>query len=415
MRIAFLIDQFPTLSETFILQQITGLIDRGHEVDIFTDRPGNLAKTHPTVEQYQLLKHTYYTPVPSNPLLRTFKGLKLFRKILQASPQRNFNQYQFKRSQYGEQATFLKPLYIIIPFLNRQPYDVVHCHYGRNGLRAILLKDAGVLQSKIIVSFHGNDISKYLQIHGENIYRYLFAQADLLQPISEHWQRKLINLGCRKDKITVHHMGIDCNKFIFIPPSAKPDDKIRLVSIARLVAKKGLEYGIRAVAELVKVNPNLEYQIIGDGVLKTDLQQLIAQLNVQESVKLLGWKEQQEVAQIIAQADIMLAPSITDRNGDCEGIPVSLMEAMAVGLPVVSTYHSGIPELVEDGVSGYLVAEKEVKKLAQKLGLLVENRELRLKMGIAGRKKVEQDFNIAHLNDRLVQTYQQLIELGKQK
>jgi colanic acid/amylovoran biosynthesis glycosyltransferase len=407
MRIAFLIDQFPSLSETFILQQITGLIDRGHEIDIFTDRPGNLTKIHPAVEQYKLLQRTYYTAVPRNSLLR---GMRLLKQIVRNPHQKNFINYQFKRSLYGEQADFLKPFYTIVPFLNRQPYDIVHCHYGRNGLRAILLKDAGVLQGKIIVSFHGNDMSQYLEKYGKDIYYYLFTQADLLQPISKHWQRKLISLGCSPDKIDVHHMGIDCNKFTLIPRSAKSEGKICLVSIARLVEKKGLEYGIKAVAQSIKVNPNLEYQIIGDGVLKNELQKLIAELKVQDNVKLLGWRQQEEVTSIIAEADIMLAPSVTSDLGDCEGIPVALMEAMAVGLPVISTYHSGIPELVEDGVSGYLVAEREIKQLAEKINLLAENPELRLKMGREGRLKVDKEFNIELLNDRLVATYQKIIK-----
>jgi colanic acid/amylovoran biosynthesis glycosyltransferase len=145
-------------------------------------------------------------------------------------------------------------------------------------------------------------------------------------------------------------------------------------------------------------------------VLKNELQKLIAELKVQDNVKLLGWRQQEEVTSIIAEADIMLAPSVTSDLGDCEGIPVALMEAMAVGLPVISTYHSGIPELVEDGVSGYLVAEREIKQLAEKINLLAENPELRLKMGREGRLKVDKEFNIELLNDRLVATYQKLIK-----
>ena len=171
-----------------------------------------------------------------------------------------------------------------------------------------------------------------------------------------------------------------------------------------------MEYAIKAVFQLTKTNHNIEYQIIGDGSLKKSLQHLVTELDIQDTVELLGWQEQQEVAKIIASADIMLAPSVTDDNGDCEGIPVALMEAMAIALPIVSTYHSGIPELVEDGKSGYLVKEREVALLAEKLRLLVENSELRLKMGRTGRHKVEADFNIVKLNDRLVETYQELID-----
>ena len=413
MRIAFVVDQFPTLSETFILGQITGLIDRGHEVDIYCDRPGNTTKTHPEIGQYQLLERTYYNPIPTNVIWRYLKGIVLLLINFWKAPQtiiKTFNWLKYRRSLYGEFADFFKPLYLAIPFFNQPPYDIIHCHYGRNGLKAILLKDLGVINGKIVVAFHGNDISRYLQIHGDDIYSYLFNRADLLQPISHHWQEKLITLGCHPDRVLVHHMGIDCDKFM---PTGERDhhpEKILIVSVARLVEKKGLSYGIQAVAQLLEKHSQLklQYYIIGDGVLKTELEQQIKQLKVSEQVKLFGWREQQEVRAIIAQADIFLAPSVTSHNGDREGIPVSLMEAMAQGIPVVSTYHSGIPELVEDGISGYLVQEKKMVALASKIEHLANNRQIRLKMALAGRHKVITDYNISLLCDRLTIIYQQL-------
>ena len=124
----------------------------------------------------------------------------------------------------------------------------------------------------------------------------------------------------------------------------------------------------------------------------------------------MGWKDQHEVIEILNEASIMLAPSITSKDGDREGIPVGLMEAMAVGLPVVSTYHSGIPELVKDGISGFLVPERDVDALAQKLGYLIENPDKWAEMGLAGREYVENFYDINKLNDQLVDTYQNLLK-----
>jgi colanic acid/amylovoran biosynthesis glycosyltransferase len=414
MRIAFFVDQFPSLSETFILNQITGLIDRGHEVDIYCDRPGDRTKMHPEVTEYQLLARTYCTVIPRNPLWRWLKGIGLLLSNFWRSPQtilQTLNFWQFNPSRYGEPAEFLKPLYLALPVLNQlnqPPYDIIHCHYGRNGLKAALLKDLGVIQGKITVVFHGNDISRYLQIHGEDIYDYLFSCADLLMPISQHWQNKLISLGCDPSKIMVHHMGIDCHKFV---PTPKPQEQTKklIISVARLVEKKGLADGIAAVAQLGKTANQLVYYIIGDGVLRSQLTQQIEQLGVTEQIKLLGWLEQSELHQLISQADILLAPSVTSKNGDCEGIPVSLMEAMAQSIPVVSTYHSGIAELVEDEVAGYLVPERDVQALGSKLDQLLASAELRQKMGIAGRERVIKDYNIEQLCDRLVVIYRELL------
>ncbi len=193
-------------------------------------------------------------------------------------------------------------------------------------------------------------------------------------------------------------------------PEISPE--ILIISVARLVEKKGLTYGIEAVGQLIKKIPQLKlkYYIIGDGVLKSQLESQIQQLNLENTVELLGWRKQQEVQQLMSQADVMLASSITSKNGDCEGIPVSLMEAMAQEIPVISTYHSGIGELVADGISGYLVPEKEVVAITAKLEHLVMHPQLRRQMGQAGRKKVIEEYNINLLCDRLTQIYQQLVQ-----
>ena len=416
MRIAFFIDQFPCLSETFILNQITGLIDRGYEVDIYCDRVGDTAQMHPEVTEYELLKRVNYSPIPINFVWRCLKGIYLFLLNFPKAPVttlRSLNFFKYNKTYYGDIGNFLTPLYIVVPWLKQQHYDIVHCHYGRNGLKAILLKDLGVIDSKIIVTFHGYDISRYLQIYGDRLYDYLFKRADLLQPISQYWYRKLISLGCDPSKVwlQVHHMGVDCDRFV--PPKNKTSNlkKIDIVGIARLVEKKGLRYGIQAVASLIQKYPHLQlsYQIIGDGILRTELEAQIDRLGVTKQVKLLGWKKQHQVQTIISKADLILAPSITSTKGDCEGIPVSLMEAMGQAIPVVSTYHSGIPELVEDGVTGYLAKEKQVDELTQKLEQLVNNSSLRHQMGLAGREKVLQEYNIKLLCDRLVETYQKLL------
>jgi colanic acid/amylovoran biosynthesis glycosyltransferase len=410
MRIAFLVDQFPSLSETFILNQITGLIDRGHEVDIYGDRPGNMQKTHAEIQQYNLLERTYYTPIPTNALGRIISAIFLFLRHFFRAPKvllRAINFVRYNSTHYGKPASFLKPLYLIIPWLDKAPYDVILCHYGRNGLKAILLRDLGITQGKIAVFFHGYDISRYLDMHGENTYNYLFQQADLLLPISQHWQKKLIDLGCNPNKTLVHHMGINCIKFNYIKPSSQ--EQFSLLSVARLVEKKGLEYSIRAVAQLIPHYPNLQYRIIGDGVLKQELENLIKQLNVSNQIKLLGWKQQQEIINIMENSALVLAPSVTSHNGDCEGIPVCLMESMAKGLAVISTYHSGIPELIEDGRSGYLLPERDISGIVNTIKILLNDIKLRTKIGLAGRQKVEQEYNIELLNNRLEEILQQLL------
>ena len=286
----------------------------------------------------------------------------------------------------------------------KQSYDLIHCHFGYNGLIAVMLRDIGAIQGKVITTFHGTDVTNYVKKEGEQAYDLLFQLGNIFLPISELWKRRLIELGCKGD-IIVHRMGIDCNKFSFTARKLRAKGVVEIVTIARLAEKKGVEYAIRAVAKLAKSKTNLNYTIVGDGPLKESLQQLIEELGVDSIIRLVGWKQQQEVIEIINNSDIMLAPSVTSQDGDREGIPVAFMETMAMGLPIISTQHSGIPELIENGVSGFLVPERDVDALAQKLNYLVEHPELWNKMGAAGRAFVEEYYNVDKLNDKLVEIY----------
>ena len=160
---------------------------------------------------------------------------------------------------------------MVIPFINNGKYDIINCHFGYHGLKAVYLKQIGLLQGKIVTTFHGLDITNYLESFGENVYEQLFDTGDLFLPISELWEKRLIELGCSPKKIIVHHMGIDCDKFSFKPRNLSSDGQIRFVTVARLVEKKGVEYAIRAVAKLADTHRNIQYSIVGDGALRDKL------------------------------------------------------------------------------------------------------------------------------------------------
>lgn len=409
MKIAFIVSRFPSLSETFILSQITGLIEHGHKVDIYAN-PSDELKVHSDISKFDLMDKTCYFPMPSkHHAITLFKSLKL--TLVNSLKYPIFIDWLFSGFKYTKETLFpvwMIP-YIAIPFLSRKPYDIIHCHFGPNGLKAALLKKLGLIEGKIITSFHGYDITQYIHKSAKNPYKVLFEVGDLFLPISEHWKNKLIELGCDEKKIIVHRMGVDCDQFSFSPRYHTDDSKIKIVTIARLVEKKGVEYGIRAVAKLAKKNQRIEYKIIGDGFLKNYLEEVINELDVEHIVKILGWKQQHEVIEILNNSHILLAPSVTSKDGDREGIPVVLMEAMAMGLPVVSTIHSGIPELVQDGITGFLAPERDVDTLSDRLNHLIENPRLWYQMGQAGRKYVEEHYNISKLNEQLIDTYRKLL------
>ncbi len=400
VRIAVFVDRFPVLSETFVLNQITGLIDRGHDVDIVPARPGGDAVVHGDVERYGLRSRVL--PLCPPALVRLQRAPRLFSRLVRLRGLGALAAVDAFR--HGRDAWSLRLLYAAAVFADRGSYDVVLCHFGPNARFAQRLRDVGALRGPLAAVFHGWDLSQFLRRSGPRPYARLFARGDLFLPISARWAERLRELGCPSERTVVHHMGIDPNRFPFETRDLGPDEPVRVLSVARLVEKKGIEFGIRAVAAYL-ATPGarpLEYCIVGDGPLRADLARLIRDLRVSGHVTLVGHKSQEEVTRELQRAHVFVAPSVTGADGDEEGIPVVLMEALAVGLPVVSTRHSGIPELIEDGVSGVLVAEGDAEALADALARLVDNVGGWPAMAQRGRQRVEEDFNLHQLNDQLV-------------
>lgn len=171
--------------------------------------------------------------------------------------------------------------------------------------------------------------------------------------------------------------------------------------------KKGIYYAIKAFKKVLKNfrGVPLEYNIVGEGENKKDYVNLIKEDGLSENIKILGWQTQEYVRANMSSSHIFILPRITSPDGDMEGIPVVLMEAMASGMPVISTYHSGIAEVVQDGISGFLVPEKNINALARRMLYLIEHPEIWPSMGQAGRTFIERHHNSKILNRQLTGIY----------
>jgi colanic acid/amylovoran biosynthesis glycosyltransferase len=409
LRVAIVVWRFPAITETFILNQVTGLLDRGHEVDIYAlAGPGDSAKAHPDVARYRLLERTRYASAMADSRVRRLLGLvpllwghgRRDRRILL----RALNAFR-----YGRSALSLQLPYGAHPFLGRGPYHILHCQFGDLGLRCMRLKDLGASAAKLVTSFRGYDISHYVHQHGPRVYAELAVRGDFFLSNCEHFKRRLLTLGFDPAKVVVLPSGIQCSRFRYVPRRPPADGRVRVVTTGRLVEKKGVEYGIRAVAKLRAAGAPIEYAVVGDGPLRPDLEQLIRELGLTDAVTILGWRREPEVTEVLERAHLFISPNVTAANGD-EDAPVNVVkEAMATGLPVVGTRHGGIPEMVQDGVSGFLVAERDVDELAARLGHLVAHPELWPGMGQAGRAWVEQHYDATMLAARLEEIYRQLL------
>ncbi len=395
MTVAFVLaDPFPVVSETFILNQITGLLDRGHDVRMFAQRPTG-ALAHADVARYGLIERTTYWPsFPRHRGARVARALGMLAR--HPALARTLD------PRFGRDGVSLQLLYRASSLAPRRAFDAVLCHFGWNGNLAVMLRRAGVLGGPLVTFFHGADVSLHLDARPD-LYRALFREGALFLPISEHWRRKLVRHGAPEVRTHVHRMGIDCGRFAFVERRPSPGAPLRLLSVSRLVEKKGILFGVRAVARLAAQGLDLRYEIIGDGPLRESIEREAARLGMADRVTVSGWQDQSSVRAAIDRAHVLLAPSVTAADGDQEGIPVVLMEAMAAGLPVVSSRHSGIPELVEDRVSGRLVAERDDAALADAIAEMVAAPDEAIRMSRAARARVERRFDVRGLNDRLVE------------
>jgi colanic acid/amylovoran biosynthesis glycosyltransferase len=405
MKIAVIVNKFPNISETFILNQIVDLLKQGMDVDIYAFKKSNDKKIHSDIIEYQLFKRVHFFDVPENRMLRLIKFILISVRLL-------FTKFRYitfcsdflrNRSNFYQ---YLNDIFLISTF--KKKYDIALCHFGPNGFVGSLLKKAGIVRKNVTV-FHGYDASSYIKDKGRDVYESLFREGDLFLPVSNFLKDKLKYLECDEKKIIVQHMGINLDGF----PYTKKDHNVCgakiILTIGRLTEKKGHEYSIRAIAILAKKFKNIKYIIGGDGPLREDLEGLSKSLGVSENIEFLGEVVQDEVMDLYKKSDIFILPSVTAANGDQEGIPVVLMEAQAFGLPVVSTRHSGIPEVVLDGESGFIVPERDVDSLVLKVEYLLQNPDSCEKFGQIGRKIIEEDFNSFILNERLISIFKDMI------
>ena len=399
--VAMLANRFPVRSETFIVRQIAGLMGRGIHVDIYSRHgtDGNCLPLHPDIRKFKMLDrlyHQFITPKTWHPSTRLHRLA------------RHLNKSLLNRQWKG-----LPRLGRIEPEsrCGRKPYDIVHCQFGYLGLGLSDLPayKNGLLSGKLVVALRGSDISQYVQTHGERVYDELFRTADLFLANCEHFRQRAIKLGCDPEKVAVLGSGIDLNQVSYSGGRAHRDGMVRILGVGRLVEKKGFEFAIRAVARLIKDRGNISFEIVGCGPLRGQLQQLISDLGVEKSIRLVGPRNSPEVVDKLRRSDLFVATSVTSQRGNQDGPVNTLKEAMAVGLPVLATVHGGISELVQDGVCGFLVPERNVEALASRLAYLIDHPDLWPDFGLAGRRRVEKMYNINSLTDDLVETYERLL------
>lgn len=290
---------------------------------------------------------------------------------------------------------------------------LLHAHFGTGALaiqRAA--RRAGI---PLLVTFHGYDASTMLKAPGYRTQlRGLFASAHVIA-VSGEMADRLVACGADPARLTVHHIGVPLEAFPFTARASLPDkvtagETVEFLQVSSFNEKKGHEYTVAAFRRFLDDGPRARLTFVGDGSRVERIRAAAADLEVRGAVRFLGQLPQDEVAKVMGEADVFVHHSVTSSTGDKEGIPIGLMEAMASGLVVISTRHSGIPELVEDGVEGYLVEERDVAAYAAAMRRALTSGP---EVAAAARGKIERDFDIDVQNRRLAEIYSTVADAGR--
>lgn len=282
---------------------------------------------------------------------------------------------------------------------------LIHAHFGPSGLDVLPLSRR--LRIPLLVTFHGYDASRLLRDERwVREFQRLCSEATTVA-VSEDMKRRLVAHGVPEDRVRVHYYGVPMEDFRYerrSPGLVKSSSgaPARLLQISNFVEKKGHEWTLRAFRMLWERHPHVELVLGGDGPLRKHMELLAGELGITRSVRFLGAVAKQEVIDWIRRSAVFVHHSVTASDGDMEGIPNALIEAMASGLPVVTTRHSGIPELVCDGETGFLVAEKDVEGHAAALERALEAPP---EVGAAASRFVREHFDMSRQNERLVRIY----------
>jgi colanic acid/amylovoran biosynthesis glycosyltransferase len=298
--------------------------------------------------------------------------------------------------------------------LERSNARLLHVYFGHIAVHLLPLIRAW--KNPSIVSFHGADVMVDMNKPAyREATRQMLDAVKLVLVRSESLRRAVVDLGCDEKKIEVQRTGIPLDEFPFRERNFPPDDsggEWRFVQAGRLIEKKGLPVTLRAFASFLKRYPNATLTIAGEGPLLDQLQGLAGELKIGGRVSFSGFISQEQLRDLYYGSHIFLHPSETGPDGNQEGIPNSMLEAMASGLPVFATEHGGIPEAIEHGMSGVLVPERDDEELAWALLNAVEDGHFLSQVASGGAEVVREKFDLRVQACRLEDVYLRIIGGG---
>lgn len=405
MKIAFITNVFPVLYNTFTVNEIEQLMRKGHDVTVFSldrwYRPVNYEKSIRMAGAVQ-----YFEDVLTRghgaliKLLVEHSGRihKINSRLHELTGRYLFGSRVDKEIENKYQQLLGWNVYALADIaktMQLECFDVIHAGYGNRPA------DAAMVLSQLTgipFSFeaHAFDLFVDFPLADEKI-----RSAAKIFTISEYNKNYFISkLGCPPAKVSVMRVPIDKAQCDSIPEQARENDL--LVAVCRLHPIKGLDYALAALKRVVEKRRGVRLILVGDGPQRAHLEQMTKELSLQNNVEFSGNRGNDEALALVAKATAFVLPSVIAANGDRDGIPTSLIEAMYLRTPVISTRVSGIPELIDDGQNGLLATPGDARDLAQKIEQILGDPDLRKRLGRAGREKVEHGFYVQDTADVLL-------------
>lgn len=388
LKVGYVMSRFPRLTETFVLYEILAVEERGVDVQLFPLIHERGDVIHP--EALELSARARYEPFLSLPVLRSQLH------FLRRSPRRYLGALRDVLAGTWGSLNFFVGALGIFPkvahaarLMQAEGVDHVHCHFANHPAAAgfVIRRLTGIPYS---FTAHGSDLHVDRHMLCEKI-----REAAFVVPISRY-NRDLMIEECGegvREKLVVIHCGVD-TEFFRPADSTVEDGHLEILSVGTLHEVKGQRYLVEACRLLRDDGVDVVCKLVGDGPDRKALTRQIAAAGLEDSVVLLGRHDRDRVLELLRTTHVLVAPSVPTARGKREGIPIVLMEAMASGVPVVASRISGIPELVEDEVSGLLVPPADAQSLARALARLQVDPSLRARLALSGRAKVEAEFDL---------------------
>ena len=408
LQVAVVVETIPKVSETFVLNHITGLIDAGAEVSVFAYYKEESGKIHPSFHSYQLAQKINYKPGMPGPFIKRIRAaIAVIKKIRKQCPSFLFKALNVFK--YGAPAFKLHLLYEGAAFISTASFDLVHCHFGTMANRFLRYRKMGLLNAPLVVSFHGIDMDSP-EAGNPAFYRELKKTGKLFIANSEFSKKKLLQLGFTREKIRVIPVSLDLQAFKRVERKTKTaSEPVIFITVARFIKLKGIEYSIKAIRDVIQSGyRNVRYRVIGEGPEQENLENLVKESGIGEYVSFTGALPQNQVINELEQADIFLLNGIrVDGREETQGLVIQ--EAQAMGLPVIVSNIGGVAEGLTPDVSGFVVPPGNTGAIVEKMIVLINDPAKRIAMGREGRLLVEKKFSNKQSTIDLLACYKEII------